>query len=86
MGFRDNTDPLIQVIRLNLLTVKKKTCQLVSFALPADYTMKLKENKKQDKYTELKKTQWNMKMTVIPMTVRDLRTIPKDLEEWLKEL
>ena len=32
---------------------KKRTCQIVDFAIPADYKVKLKESKKRDEYLDL---------------------------------
>ena len=46
--------------------------QIVDFAIPADYKVKLKESKKKDKYLDLArelKKLWNMKVTVIPIFV-----------------
>ena len=59
---------------------KKRTCQIVDFAIPTAHRVKLKESKKRDKYIvlarELKKP-WNMKVTVIPIVIGALGTIPK---------
>ena len=58
----------------------------MDFALSADHRMKIKENKKIDKYLnitrELKKAM-NMEMTVIPNITGALGTVPKSL---LREL
>ena len=66
--FRDfeiQTDHLISARWSDLLIVnrKKKTCQIVDFAIPADHRIKLKESEKRDKYLDLawelkKKTWW----------------------------
>ena len=56
------TDHLIPARRPDLVLInkKKRTCQLVDFAVPADHRVKLKESEKIDKYLdlarELKKT------------------------------
>ena len=54
----------------------------MNFAVPADHRVKLKEKKKRNKYidlaTELKRLR-NMKVTVIPVIIGALGTIPKCL-------
>ena len=65
------------------------TCQRVVFAVPTDHRVKLKEVEKRDKYLnlvrELKKL-WNMKMTVIPILVGALGTIPKGVVKGLEDI
>ena len=61
---------------------------VVDFAVPADYRVKLK-GEKRDKYLDLArelKKLWNMKMTVIPTVVGALVTIPKELVKGLEDL
>ena len=45
---------------LMIVKKKKRTCQIVNFAIPTDHRVKLKESEKRDKYLdlarELKKT------------------------------
>ena len=57
---------------------KKRTCQIVDFAVPADHRVKLKESEKNDKYLdlarELKKLR-NMKVTVL-LSLLSLVIIP----------
>ena len=51
--------------------------------------MKIKENEKRDKYLNLARELnklWNMKMTVIPIVIGALRTIPKGLVKGLEDL
>ena len=61
----------------------------MDFAVPADHSVKLKENEKMDKYLylarELKKL-WNMKVKVKPIVVGALGTVPKGLERGLENL
>ena len=63
---------------------KKRICEIVDFAVPADHKVKLKEIKKKDKYLnfawELKKL-WNMKVTLIPIVIGVLGTVTKG---WIK--
>ena len=52
------------------------------FTVSADYKVKLKENEKRDKYQDLageQKILWNRKVTVIPIEIGALGTIPKGL-------
>ena len=53
--FQNQTDPLISARRSHLVIInkKKRTYRIVDFALPADDMVKLKENKKKDKYLDL---------------------------------
>ena len=51
---------------------KKRTCQIVDFAVPADHWGKLKESEKKDKYLDLAREltkMWNMKVSVIPIVI-----------------
>ena len=60
------------------MTIKNEP---TDFVVPADHLVKLKESKKRDKYQDLSREQkklWNMKMTVIPVVIRELGTIPKN--------
>ena len=60
--FDIQTDHLISARRpdLIIINIKKRTCKIVDFAVPADHRIKLKEREKKDKYLvltrELKKT------------------------------
>ena len=61
----------------------------MDFAVPADHRVKIKENKKIDKYLELAgelKKMWNMRLIVIPIVIGVLGTVPKGLERGLEEL
>ena len=61
---------------------KKRTCQIVDFAIPADHRVKLKKSEKSDKYLDLARTQkiWNMKVTMIPIVISALGTVTKGLK------
>ena len=78
------TDHLIPARRPNQEIInenQKRTCRIVDFTVSADHREKIKENEKWDKYNlarELKKI-WNMKVTVIPIVISALGTIPKEL-------
>ena len=62
LDFEIQTDHLISVRRPDQVIIdkKKRTCRIVDYVIPADHRVKLKENKKKDKYLdlarELKKT------------------------------
>ena len=61
----------------------------MNFAVPADRRVKLKEGKKGDKYLDLArelKKLWNMMVTVIPIVVGALGTIPRGLVKGLEDL
>ena len=62
----------------------------MDFAILANDTVKLKENKKRDKYLkcarEIKKKLWNMKVIVVPIIISAHGTILKGLVEGLEDL
>ena len=74
------TDHLIPARRPNLVIMnKKKKLPNGGFAILADYRVKIKENEKRNTYLDLAREQkmlWNMKVTVIPVIIGALRTIP----------
>ena len=73
-----------------LINKKKRSCPLENFAVvPADHKGKIKESGKIDKYLDLArelKNLWNMKVTVIQITIRTLGTVSKGLEKRLGKL
>ena len=83
-----HTDHHIEARRPDLIIVdkKKNTCKIVDFAIPADYRVERKEREKrfgkiwQDLVQDLaRKLQilWNKKVTVIPIVIGALGTVPK---------
>ena len=93
--FEIQADHLIPTRRPDLVMInkkkKKKTCccYIVNFTIPANCTVKIKENKKRDKYLnfaqELRKL-LNMSVTVIPTVIDMLGTVSKGLEVGLEDL
>ncbi len=64
---------------------------MVNFAVPADHRMKIKENKKRDKYLDLtrelaKSRGTCITITLIPVVIGMLEMVPKSLERCLEEL
>ena len=60
---------------------------MVDFAVLADHRVKIKESQERDKYLDLvKKRLWDTKVTVIPIVVGALRTIPEELLKRLENL
>ena len=53
--FDIHTDHLISTRRPDLIIInkKKRTCNIVDFAVPAEYRIKLKDCEKKDKYLDL---------------------------------
>ena len=78
------TDYLISARRPDLIIInkKKRTCEIVDFAVPADHRIKLKESEKKDNYLdlarELKKLR-NMMVTIIPIGIGALSTVTEGL-------
>ena len=61
----------------------------MGFPVPTGHRIKMKESKKTIKYLDLAREQkklWNMMVTVIPIVVGELGTVPKSLERDLEEL
>ena len=65
-----------------LINHKKRICQLMNFAISADFNGKLMKAKNWANLWTL----WNMKMTVIPIVVGGIGTIPMNQDERLGEL
>ena len=91
--FEIQTDHLILVRKADLVLVDKKierNCRIVDFTVPTNHREKINENEKRDKYLdlarEIKKKLWNKKVTVIPIIIGALGTIPKTLVKGLEEL
>ncbi len=66
-----------------------RICKIVDFAVPADHRINLKESEKKDKYLylsrEIKKKQWNMKVTIVPIVTGALGTVTKGLLNGLQD-
>ena len=61
----------------------------MDFVVPVDYGVKIKENKKRNKYLDLTrelKKLWNVKVTVIPIVIDTLGVTNKGLVKELEEL
>ena len=61
----------------------------MAFAVPANHRVKLKENKKKDKYLDLArelKKLWNKKVTVISIVIQALGRVTKVLAQGLEDL
>ena len=74
---------------LGIINKKKRTCRIVNFTVLADHRVKIKESEKRDKYLDLArklKKLWNVMVTVIPISISALGTIPKGLIKGLDEL
>ena len=62
---------------------------MVDFLVPVDHSEKIKENEKRNKHLDLArelKKLWNMKVTVVPIVISVLGTIPRGLVKGLEEL
>ena len=61
----------------------------MDFAVPVDHRVKIKETQKRDRYLDLDRKVWKLwkiRVTVIPILVDALGTVPKGLVRVLKEL
>ena len=69
---------------------KRRTFEIVDFAVQSDLRIKLKESEKKDKYlnlaSEWKKKLWKLKLTIIPIEIDALGTVNKRLVKELEDL
>ena len=91
LNFETQTDHLISARRPDLVILNKKkwTCRIVDFELQADHRLKFLKTEKRDEYLDIAwelKKQWNMQVTVMPIVVRALGTIPEELVKVLEDL
>ena len=89
--FNVQTDHVIEARRPDMIVIdkEKKTCKIIDFAVPADYRLCQKEREKIEKYQDLKRelqTLWDLKVSIVPIVIGALGTIPKTLKQRLKEL
>ena len=90
--FEIHTDHLISARQPELVIVnqkkKKRTCQIVQFAVLANYGVKSKESEKKDKYLdltrEMKKLR-NIRVSEIPVVNGALGTVTKGLVQRLED-
>ena len=90
--FDIHTDHRISARRRDLTIInkkKKRTCQIVDFAVPADHRIKLKECEKKEKYIDLArelKKLWNMQVIIIPIVIGAFAAETKGLLKGLEDL
>ena len=82
--FEIQTDHQISARRpdLEIISKRKRSCQIVECAVPADHRVKLKENGKKNKHLDLArelKKLGNIKVTFIPVVIGALDTVTKGL-------
>ena len=89
--FDIQTDHLILAWKTDLVIIlkKKKICEIVDFAVPADLRIKLKDREKRDKYLDLArelKKLWNMKVTIMPIVIGIFGTVTQGLLKGVEDL
>ena len=88
-NFEIQMDPLVPARRpdLELIHKKKRTCQLVDFAIPANYRVQMIENPKQNKKQSCQRVEKAMEHeTEKPIAASVLGTVSKVLEKSQWEL
>ena len=85
--FRIQTDHLILACQLDLIIInkKKRTCQIVNFAVLAEHRVKLKREISTSTLPKNWKN-WNMKVTVMPIRIDALGTVTRGLIKGLEDL
>ena len=76
----------VRVPDLVLIDKDKRNCNTVDFSVSAEHRLKVRESEKSDKYMDVAKSLWNMKITAIPIIVGALETISRNLEMRFDEL
>ena len=75
---------------ITIVFKKKRECQLIDIACPGDIRVETKESQKIETYVDLGieiKRLWKMnKVSIIPVVIGALGTIPKRLEKFMKEI
>ena len=89
--FTIQSDHAVQPRRPDILVINKrgKTYQLINVAYPADRTVDIKEEKEIDKYQDLageNRKLWNVKVREIPVVNLALGTVPKELNDRMKQM
>ena len=89
--FNIPTDHLIPAGSPDLIksNKRKRICEIVDFAVPADHRINLKECEKKHKYLDLArelKKPWNIKVMIVPLVISALGTITKGLLKGLEDL
>ena len=87
--FSIQTDHVIEARKPDLVVVnKKRTCNIIDFAVPRDKRIEQKEKEKTEKYQDLRRELnkiWNVSAKIIPLVVGSLGTIPRQFGNRLKE-
>ena len=89
--FDIRTDHQISARRPDVVIVikKKRTWKIVDFAVSADHRVKLKKNKKKDKYIDLAgelEKNWNTKVMIISVVIGAIGTVTEGLEQGLEDV
>ena len=75
---------------ITIIFKEKKECQLIDIACPGDIRVESKETQKIETYIDLGielKRLWKLKkISIIPVVIGALGTIPKRLEKFMKEI
>ncbi len=69
--------------------LKRRTCKIVDFAVPADHRIKLKKCEKKDMYLDLArelKKLWNTQVKIILIVIGAFGTVTKGLQKGLEDL
>ena len=89
--FNIQTDNIIERRRPDMIIIDKtsKKAQIVDFAVPADHQIEISHQRKIESYRDLKRELqklWSLKISIVPIVIGALGTIPKSLEKHLNEL
>ena len=80
--FSIQTNHVIEARRPDLVVVDKKrrTCEIIDFAVPEDSWIEEKEKEKIEKYRDLRRELqkiWNVRVNIVPLVVDCLGAIPR---------
>ena len=72
-----------------IIDKNSKKTQVVDFAVPADHRIEVSQQRKIENFQDLKRELqklWNLKISMAPVVIGALGTIPKSLEKHRNEL
>ena len=84
--FNIQTDNITEHRKPKIIIKGKTSQKIVDFAVPADHWIEISQERKIENYHHLKRELqklWNLKISIVPIVIGSLGTIPKPLEKHL---
>lgn len=90
--FNMKTDGIFETTKPDIRDIEKKKarkCLLIDVAVPGGYNIKVKENEKLKKYTDLYievARVWVIQTTIVPVFIGMLGSIPQNIKTYIKQI